>query len=558
MKKRFSTLLLTLGCVMTAFAQDSIPSLARPLNIPLTLSGNFGELRPNHFHSGLDFKTQGRTGLPVYSVDDGYVSRIVVSPTGFGRAVYITHPATGLTSVYGHLKSFSKKIDIPVRKSQYEHESFSIDMSFKEHQIPVKRGEQIGLSGNAGSSGGPHLHLDIRDTKTGHALDPLPYFKKHITDKVAPEVRAVALYPVKGKGSVNGSSTHPTTHAAGHINDSYRAWGKIIPAIKAYDRMSNTSNIYGIKYLTLFVDGKPFYERIIDRVDLDNSKAINTLVDYEGVVNNNSWMMWTLIPDSEPLDGMVQGVDHGVLNIDEERQYKCMWIVTDEHGNTHRIPFVIEGVKTDIRDVEPEEDRMLYRGHNTITQPGIKVEFEPETFYDDCYLTLKVNDDSPYATPIYIIGNPAIPVSKEYKVTIDVPSDSLPHKGGYYLMRLRNNRKSGVDSHYSDGHIVGKPSSLGTFTVVLDDVAPVIKPLKPAAWNSGKISFSISDADSGIKSYRGEIDGSFALFELDAKTGRVDFVMDPSRWDKGKKHDIKFTVTDKAGNTSEYNGSFNW
>lgn len=431
-------------------------------------------------------------------------------------------------------------------------------MSFKEHQIPVKRGEQIGLSGNAGSSGGPHLHLDIRDTKTGHALDPLPYFKKHITDKVAPEVRAVTLYPVKGKGSVNGSSTHPTTHAAGHINDSYRAWGKIIPAIKAYDRMSNTSNIYGIKYLTLFVDGKPFYERIIDRVDLDNSKAINTLVDYEGVVNNNSWMMWTLIPDSEPLDGMVQGVDHGVLNIDEERQYKCMWIVTDEHGNTHRIPFVIEGVKTDIRDVEPEEDRMLYRGHNTITQPGIKVEFEPETFYDDCYLTLKVNDDSPYATPIYIIGNPAIPVSKEYKVTIDVPSDSLPHKGGYYLMRLRNNRKSGVDSHYSDGHIVGKPSSLGTFTVVLDDVAPVIKPLKPAAWNSGKISFSISDADSGIKSYRGEIDGSFALFELDAKTGRVDFVMDPSRWDKGKKHDIKFTVTDKAGNTSEYNGSFNW
>lgn len=368
----------------------------------------------------------------------------------------------------------------------------------------------------------------------------------------------MALYPVKGKGSVNGSSTHPTTHAAGHINDSYRAWGKIIPAIKAYDRMSNTSNIYGIKYLTLFVDGKPFYERIIDRVDLDNSKAINTLVDYEGVVNNNSWMMWTLIPDSEPLDGMVQGVDHGVLNIDEERQYKCMWIVTDEHGNTHRIPFVIEGVKTDIRDVEPEEDRMLYRGHNTITQPGIKVEFEPETFYDDCYLTLKVNDDSPYATPIYIIGNPAIPVSKEYKVTIDVPSDSLPHKGGYYLMRLRNNRKSGVDSHYSDGHIVGKPSSLGTFTVVLDDVAPIIKPLKPAAWNSGKISFSISDADSGIKSYRGEIDGSFALFELDAKTGRVDFMMDPSRWDKGKKHDIKFTVTDKAGNTSEYNGSFNW
>lgn len=558
MKKHLITLLLAIGCATSAFAEDSIPTLSHPLNIPLVLSGNFGELRPNHFHSGLDFKTQGRTGLPVYSVDDGYVSRVVVSPTGFGRAVYITHPATGLTSVYGHLKSFSKKIDAPVRKSQYENETFKIDMSFQENQIPVKKGEQIGLSGNAGSSGGPHLHLDIRDTKTGHALDPLPYFKKHITDKVAPEVRAVALYPLEGKGVVNGSSSHPTTHASGHINDSYKAWGKVIPAIKAYDKMSNTSNIYGIKYLTLFVDGKPFYERIIDRVDLDNSKAVNTLVDYEGVVNNNSWMMWTLIPESEPLYGMVQGVNNGVLDINEEREYKCMWIVTDEHGNSHRIPFVIEGVKSGIPESEPDEDKILYRGHNTITQPGIKVEFEPETFYDDCYLSLKVDENSPYVTPIYIIGNPAIPISQEYKVTIDIPADSLPQKGGYYLARLRNNRKSGVDSRYSGGQIVGSPSSLGTFTVIHDDTAPLIKPIKPTTWGTGKISFIISDNLSGIKSYRGEIDGTFALFELDAKTGRVDFVMDSSRWDKNKKHDIRFTVTDKAGNTSEYNGTFNW
>lgn len=558
MKKRFLTFLLAAGCFITASAHDSIPDLARPLNIPLFLSGNFGELRPNHFHSGLDFKTQGRTGLPVYSVDDGYVSRIVVSPTGFGRAVYITHPATGLTSVYGHLKAFARKIDSPVRKSQYEHETFSVDMSFPENQIPVKKGEQIGLSGNAGSSGGPHLHLDIRDTKTGDALDPLPYFKKHISDRIAPEVRAVALYPIEGKGIVNGNTSTPTTHAAASINDSYTAWGQIIPAIKAYDKMTNTSNIYGIKYLTLFVDGKPFYERIIDRVDLNNSKAINTLVDYDGVVNNNSWMMWTLIPDSEPLSGMVQGVDRGILNIDEEREYKCLWIVTDEHGNSYRVPFVIEGVRTDIPEVEPVEDKILYRGNNSITRSGIKVEFEPGTFYDDCYLSLKVNENSPYATPIYIIGNPSIPISKEYKVTIDVPGDSLAHKGGYYLVRLRNNRKSGVDSQYSDGQIIGAPSSLGTFTVVLDDVAPSIKPEKPATWNKGHISFIVSDNASGIKSYRGEIDGKFALFELDAKTGRVEFDMDPSRWDRHKRHELHFTVTDKAGNTSEYNGSFTW
>ncbi len=146
----------------------------------MLLSGNFGELRNNHFHSGIDIKTQGRTGLPIYAAADGYVSRIVVSPCGFGRVVYITHPSLGITTVYGHLQSFSKKIDDPVRKKQYEQETFSIDIEFQPEEIPVKSGEQIVLSGNAGSSGGPHLHMDVRDTATGETMDPLPYYKEYI------------------------------------------------------------------------------------------------------------------------------------------------------------------------------------------------------------------------------------------------------------------------------------------------------------------------------------------------------------------------------------------
>ena len=179
----------------SAFCNEKLPELSKPLNIPLFLSGNFGELRNNHFHSGIDLKTQGRIGLPVFSVDDGYVSRIVVSPWGFGRAVYVTHPASGLTTVYGHLDSFSPKIDKTIRRMQYEREQFSIDCEFKPDELPVKRGETIGKSGNAGSSGGPHLHLDVRDTSTGEAIDPLPYFRRHITDNVAPEVRLSCQRP---------------------------------------------------------------------------------------------------------------------------------------------------------------------------------------------------------------------------------------------------------------------------------------------------------------------------------------------------------------------------
>ena len=163
--------LLTLSIAASSvFAREPRRSdtvrLASPLDIPFYLAGNFAELRRNHFHSGIDFKTQGRTGFSVRSAAEGYVSRISVSPWGFGRAVYVTHPALGLTTVYGHLQAFSPAIDKRVRDEQYSRETFSIDLNFAPDEIPVNRGEIIGISGNAGSSGGPHLHMDVRDTAT--------------------------------------------------------------------------------------------------------------------------------------------------------------------------------------------------------------------------------------------------------------------------------------------------------------------------------------------------------------------------------------------------------
>lgn len=174
-----------------------------PLKIPLLMSANFGELRPNHFHSGIDLKTQGRIGLPVYAMDDGYVSRVVVSPWGFGRAVYINH-SSGLTTVYGHLDQFAPFIDEIVRRQQYEQEDFSIDCEFAEGEIPVAQGNIIGYSGNSGSSGGPHLHLDIRDTDTQDPMDPQEWLSPLITDDVAPEVRNLVFYTHEG---VMGNTT---------------------------------------------------------------------------------------------------------------------------------------------------------------------------------------------------------------------------------------------------------------------------------------------------------------------------------------------------------------
>lgn len=535
---------------------EKLPELGLPLDIPLLLSGNFGELRRNHFHSGLDFKTHGRTGLPVRSADDGYVSRIVASPWGFGRAVYVTHPATGLTTVYGHLEAFSPAIDKRVRAEQYARESFTVDMNFLPGELPVKRGETIGRSGNAGSSGGPHLHMDVRDTRTGEALDPMPYYRRYIKDDVAPEVRALALYAVDGEGTVTGSPTlAPAKFAQG-----FSAWGRVVPAIKAYDRMTGTANIYGVKHLALEVDGKEVYRRTIDRFSFDDTRAVNTLTDYAGVVNSGSWMMWTQIPDSEPLGDMIRTVDRGTLLIDEERDYRCRWILEDEHGNRRTQPFTIHGRRASIPEAARRGSLIDHRGRNTFNVGGAEVTFPKGTFYNDGYISITTSPSDKYLTQVYSVGSPTVPVSGEFEVNIDIPEAATNDPSKLCMVRLTpKGGAARIDATYRNGRMEGRPSALGRFAVTTDTVAPKIRPVKPETWGrTGRVKYVISDNLSGVKTYRGTIDGKFALFELDGKTATATFVMDPSRFTRGKSHEVVMTVTDACGNASTSRSTFTW
>lgn len=555
MKKRDIVLTALVATTLSINAAE-LPDLAKPLNIPLLLSGNFGELRNNHFHSGLDFKTQGRTGFPIYCAADGYVSRIVVSPWGFGRAVYVVHPDLGITTVYGHLDAFAPKIDKRVRDIQYERETFSADLSFTPGEIPVTKGERIATSGNAGSSGGPHLHMDIRDTDSEDPLDPMPYFKKYIKDDIAPEIRSIALYPVKGEGEVAGKTT-PDIHLPAAFRQPFTAWGKVIAGIKAYDKMTGTANIYGVKHLSLTVDGKEVYRRTVDRFSFATTKAVNTLVDYAGVINNGSWTMWTYQPASAPLGYMVEAVERGIIDINEERDYKCEWTLTDEHGNTRRLPFIIKGVKEPITAKAAKGDRFNHDGKNSWTGDGIRVVLPAGTLYDDIDFTVTATPSASYLTPVYKIADRTIPVAGEYTVEIDLSSDTIADKQKYVLVRTGGKRVTRVDATYDNGVIKGSPNSFGSFAVTTDTRPPVIKPELPATWRKKrKISFIISDNLSGIRSWRGEIDGKFALFELDGKTGRLSFRMDEERIPLKKNHEVTLTVTDAAGNVADWHGEF--
>ena len=147
-----------------------------PFDFPLTLSGNFGELRANHFHGGLDFKTQGAVGKPIRNIADGYVSRVTVTPGGYGQAVYMVHD-NGYTSVHGHVLRFDPAIAKVVEEYQYANETFEVDLEFGPDEFRFAQGEVFAWSGNEGYSFGPHLHMEIRRNDTGEYIDPLQFYK---------------------------------------------------------------------------------------------------------------------------------------------------------------------------------------------------------------------------------------------------------------------------------------------------------------------------------------------------------------------------------------------
>lgn len=548
-----SALIISYYGIMTA---DTLPDLARPLNIPLVLSGNFGELRSNHFHSGLDFKTQGKTGFAIRCADDGYVARVLVSPWGYGRAIYVVHPATGLTTVYGHLESFADKIDHPVREEQYRREAFRVDLTFAPDEIPVKKGETIGLSGNSGSSGGPHLHMEVRDTRTEYALDPMPYFRRLITDNVAPEMRSLALYPRKGVVDGKQQSAYRLGKT---IAQPFTAWGEVVPGIKAYDRMTGTTNIYGIRLLTLTVDGKEVYRRTIDHVDFNRTRAINTIIDYPDLVNSKSWMMTSAVPQSMPLSDIIKADNDGVITIDEERDYRCVWTMEDAHGNRSKASFTIRGVRSDIPTKAPKGDLFHWGGTNAVRTDAYTAIFPAETFYDNISFTSSSVASADFCSPIVTLGKADTPLARNFDLSIALSSDTLANKSQYCLVRIDGKKRTAVEASYSDGHMKATPNRLGRYAVTTDTKAPVITPLRSERWgSSGTITYKIADNLSGIKDYRCEIDGKFVLIEFDGKTGRLSYRLEASRVGKGKKHTAKLTVTDVCGNTSTSEDTFTW
>lgn len=566
--------LLLCGSLTNSFAQQ----YRSPLDIPLVLSANCGELRNNHFHSGIDIKTQAVTGKTIHSVADGYVSRISVSPSGYGLALYITHPATGHTSVYGHLLRYNSEIQAYLKDQQYKQESFSVDLKLNPKQIPVKRGDIVAYSGNTGGSGGPHLHFEIRDSKTERVLDPLVYYKNQIDDNRSPEIRGIAAYPVPGRGVINGSS-EPLRQSVSmlksgtysNLRETIEAWGVIGLGIKAYDRMTGTSNVYGVKKMNLSVDGKEIFKYETNAFSFDETRMINTFTDFADWRLNNSFFMQSFIEPGNTLP-FYSAKDRGYIDIKEERPYRISYHLEDVYGNETSYNFTIVGRKQTIETPSGCSLVMVWNDNNHYISDLLSLVVPKGNLYNDVCFTLSQTPSSDYYSNIFTINNKPVPLHKYGEVKVKLKYDPLNNKKQYGLVQIKGNKPLWIGGTYSGGAITAPIRELGIRVAVSDDTeSPVVslyqntKTIKKGKKkvivkqsNPNKIELRVTDNLSGVASYRGTIDGKFALFEHDMKSPLYIYNIDGDRIGTGKTHELVFVATDQCGNSTEYTYTFEY
>lgn len=553
---RFS--ILTLLFCQLIFAQTEYPKdyFDPPLDIPMQLSGNFGELRPNHFHAGFDLKTNQREGLNVYAVADGYVSRIKISTFGNGKCIYITHP-NGYTSVYGHLQTTLGEIQHYVNQTHYKEKAFEIEMFPKPGELPVTKGQLIALSGNTGSSEGPHLHFEIRDTKSEFVINPMFFgYDKNIKDTKKPTISSLYVYPMDNT-TVNQSKQPLLLNLSLQKDGTYLASkvktnGKIGFGINAVDFDDVSGNRNGVFNVSTFVNGNQNYNYQFNTYSFDEMRYINALIDYARYKKSGQRVQKLFMKTPFALSIIKTDSLHGVVPVEPNLASTYRIEVSDYFGNLNSITVPVEfDTATPVVHEEPIVSKYFIKANKdyNFEKDNMSVFFPAGTFYDDFNLNFDVRNNKIY------IHDDVVPVHSSFTVTI---------KDSTYSEALRDKVFIGRNGSYiattrKDDVYTAKSKTLGQFGLVLDTIAPVIKIAKPieGKWISDMktIQFTISDSLSGIKSYNGYLNGDWVLFEYDNKTKKITHRFDDALLAEGA-NDLKIEVIDNVGNSAIFETQF--
>lgn len=569
-KKLLVTGAMCLALYSNTFAQSNIIQSRQypqnyfryPLDLtPPTTAGSFGELRPSHFHSGLDFKTNQRTGYPVHAAAEGYISRVRVQFGGFGRAIYITHP-NGYTTVYGHLESFSVAVIELVKKYQYEHQTYEADFNLTPTQVPVKKDEVVAISGNAGASAGPHVHFEIRDSKTEETINA-QLFGLTIPDKVPPTITSIGIYHLNGKPF---SEKIPkeflgVTGAGGNYHlikpQTLELSGNIGFGINTTDMNSTSFNHNGVYSIELKLDGKTVYTFAVERFAFDQTHAINAYIDYPAFESSRRWMQKCFILPGSRISLYPQSVNNGIITFDDNATHDVEYVVKDVAGNTSSLKLKVKSSPfVNPQPLKPTGTMLYYDKRSEFSNDKVKVIIMPGNLYDDLDFQYSASAKPVGAySAMHHIHNRLTPIHDSYEIWIKPDVDLGKYADKAVIVSSWGGCQGG---YFKDGYVISQVSAFGDYYIKVDTVPPVIHPLNIKNGSNMKavrsINFRMSDNLSGIKSYTGTIDGKWVLMEHDYKSKILSYTFNSDI--APGKHVFKLVLVDNKNNFSEFAADF--
>ncbi len=561
---RFKILTIIIFSISVGYSQNYNKDYFRlPVNVPIRLAGNFGEIRTNHFHSGIDIKVP-QIGVKIFAAADGYISRIRKSSDGYGNALYITHP-NGLRTVYGHMNRFRKDIETFIENEQYKNKKFEITVYPDSSKFKVKKGDLIGYAGNSGRSYGPHVHFEIREAEKDIPVNP-ELFNFNIIDNIKPKVFYTEIVPLKNNASVNGKfqkQTFKTYYKNGnyYISKPIYIKGDVGIAINANDYINYVKNTQGICSVKMFVDDTLYFEYKTDKISFYETRYINSFVDYaeRQLTRRNYQRLWR--EPGNKLDIYKTQINNGVLNFSDNKFHKIKIQLSDCFNNSTSLFIKVKGNKPDFEE-KPEKNIFAYDKDNDFIKPDFRALIKKGCLYDNIPVNYKTypKTNNLYSN-IHQLNSYLIPVQENIHYAIK--PENLPKKLIPKALIVNINNKGNytpAGGTYINGFIAGKCKCFGKFAVTVDTLPPKIKLKNTGIKNNDfsdkkSISFIITDNLSGIKSYEAVIDGKFILFEYDKKNDKITYKFD-NHITFNKQHKLKITVIDKKNNKSVFKFTF--
>lgn len=549
-KTGFLVLLLCMvfGQQLNAQRIQYFPSYPFPMDIQPVLTGNFGEIRYNHFHSGIDISTFSKTGIPVHSVDSGYVSRIRVSPFGYGLAVYVNHP-NDYTTVYGHLSAFSSDLQTFVSGMQQHLQSYEVDIYPEPGKFQVNKGETIAFSGNTGSSSGPHLHFEVRETDSEFPLNPL-LFHLPVRDVVAPKASRIYFYntDMPWRDAIESdallyNSKQEEYQVKSVIN---LPEGEIGIGLEAFDQMIDGANHNGIYEIRLDTNGQQAYDFRMDRFSFDDSHFINAHIDYKQRLLHGKKIMLCYRQPGDFAPYYPNGNINGKIKIRAGKSMNVRIVLKDVSGNQSFIIVAIHGQEKEEKELSSglqEYDKTL-----KFNDDYIRVVVPPLALYYNAPVVIKKAPCPAEAVSLaYRIGNVYIPIQHYFDIILKNPEvpDSLKSK--ILLIRLdHKNRRIASRGKWVGGDFYGSSRAFGTFYLASDQRAPVITPLSKSLSAESTFRYKLSDNLAGVQYYEVRLDGQWILAEYSGKSHTLS--CKPGKLPDDMEHILEIIVKDYVGN----------